>query len=335
MIKKKFKNIVGLTLVEILIGIVITTIMMGAMYTSYSVVNQSYSQVSEKAKISKGSRDLISMLMRDVRMAGFKYYAGTHEIEKYRQDTAVGACAPEGVILPNLTNLLFENGYDDPSLSHNPLVIRSSTQGFDTVGSATVGQDEKCCDSIQIVYEDFNQNNLLQPYRKFRITYYARPNEEGSHSAYKRVESYIKPREGCTFEAVTQEGQSFLEAARGTWDATQSADCPECTPEVLIRDNIVDMEFIPFDENGRIIKNATNQYPAPEIEGIRDRLFDIRGVDMRITFRSKNPFFTRERQAPREVIGFMPNRSSLNEDQYLRDSVIVTVHTRNIGGEEF
>ena len=81
MIKKNYKSIAGLTLIEILIGIVITTIMMGAMYTSYAVVNQSYSQVSEKAKISKGSRDLITMLMRDVRMAGFKYYAGTHEIE--------------------------------------------------------------------------------------------------------------------------------------------------------------------------------------------------------------------------------------------------------------
>ena len=252
-----------------------------------------------------------------------------------KQDTAVGECAPEGVTLPKLSTLIFENGYDDPSLSHNPLVVRNSTQGSNTVGSATIGQDEVCCDSIQIVYEDFNQNNLLQPYRKLRITYYAKPNEEGSYSAYKRVESYIKVREGCTFEAVRQEGQSFLEAARGTWSATQSADCPECTPEVLIRDNIVDMEFIPFDENGRIVQNATNQYPAPEIEGIRDRMFDIRGVDMRITFRSKNPFFTRERQAPREVIGFMPNRSSLNEDQYLRDSVIVTVHTRNIGGEEF
>ena len=95
------------------------------------------------------------------------------------------------------------------------------------------------------------------------------------------------------------------------------------------------MEFIPFDENGIVIKNDTNQYPAPEIAGIRDRMLDIRGVDIRITFRSKDPFFTRERKAPREVIGFTPNRSSSNEDQYLRDSVIVTVHTRNIGGEEF
>ena len=335
MIKKNQKKIAGLTLVEILIGIVITSIMMGAMYTSYTVVNQSYSQVSEKARISKGSRDLISMLMRDVRMAGFKYYAGTHEIEQYRQATAVGACAPDGVTLPNLTPLIFENGFDDPELSHNPLVIRKSTQGFDAVGSATINQDERCCDSIQIVFEDFNQNNLLHPYRKFRITYYAKPNEIGSYSAYKRVESYIKQREGCSFGSVGQEGQSFLDAARGNWDANQSVACPECTPEVLIRDNIEDMEFIPFDENGRVVRNDAFQYPAPEIPGIRDRMFDIRGVDIRITFRSKNPFFTRERRAPREVVGFTPDRASSNEDQYLRDSVIVTVHTRNIGGEDF
>ena len=66
-------------LVEILIGIVITTLIMGALYTSYNVVNKTYSQVSEKANISKTSRDLVSMLMRDIRMAGFKFYVGTHD----------------------------------------------------------------------------------------------------------------------------------------------------------------------------------------------------------------------------------------------------------------
>ena len=76
--KQKYsKNIKGLTLVEILIGIVITTIIMAAMFTTYSIVNQTYNQVSEKAKISRSSRDLVSMLMRDIRMAGFRYYAGT------------------------------------------------------------------------------------------------------------------------------------------------------------------------------------------------------------------------------------------------------------------
>ena len=81
--KHRINYIAGLTLIEIMIGIVITTIMMAAVYTSYSVVNQSYSQVSDKAKISRASRDIVTMLMRDVRMAGFKYYAGSHEIAQY------------------------------------------------------------------------------------------------------------------------------------------------------------------------------------------------------------------------------------------------------------
>ena len=84
-IKKRMKGEHGLTLIEILIGIVITALMMGAMYTSYNVVNKTYNQVSDKAKISKTSRDLISMLMRDVRMAGYKYYAGSYTIEKFAE----------------------------------------------------------------------------------------------------------------------------------------------------------------------------------------------------------------------------------------------------------
>ncbi|SVC73014.1 uncharacterized protein METZ01_LOCUS325868, partial [marine metagenome] len=32
--KNKFKNIIGLTLVEILIGVVVSMLMMGALYTS-------------------------------------------------------------------------------------------------------------------------------------------------------------------------------------------------------------------------------------------------------------------------------------------------------------
>ena len=47
---KKLSNISGVTLIEILLGIVISVIMMGAMLTSYNVVNNSYSQVTDKAK---------------------------------------------------------------------------------------------------------------------------------------------------------------------------------------------------------------------------------------------------------------------------------------------
>ena len=63
------KNILAFTLIEVLIGIVISSIMMAAMYTTYSVVNNSYSQVTDRAKISRSGRDIVEMLMRDIRMS--------------------------------------------------------------------------------------------------------------------------------------------------------------------------------------------------------------------------------------------------------------------------
>ena len=49
MIQKNLKSISGLTLIEILIGIVVSSIMMAAIYTTYSIVNNTYGQVLEKA----------------------------------------------------------------------------------------------------------------------------------------------------------------------------------------------------------------------------------------------------------------------------------------------
>ena len=104
-IKKRMKGEHGLTLIEILIGIVITALMMGAMYTSYNVVNKTYNQVSDKAKISKTSRDLVSMLMRDIRMAGYKYYVGSYAIEKFAELTD-DKCT-NGIVLPKTSYLNF------------------------------------------------------------------------------------------------------------------------------------------------------------------------------------------------------------------------------------
>ena len=72
--KEKFSNNAGVTLIEILIGIVISVLMMAAVFTSYSAVNNTYSQVIDKAKISETGRDIVGMLIRDVRIAGFKYF---------------------------------------------------------------------------------------------------------------------------------------------------------------------------------------------------------------------------------------------------------------------
>ena len=78
--KKNIKNILGLTLVEILIGMVVASLMMAAMYSTYAIVNTTYNQVVDKAKISRSSRDLVELLIRDIRMSGFKYYLGTNSM---------------------------------------------------------------------------------------------------------------------------------------------------------------------------------------------------------------------------------------------------------------
>ena len=52
------------------------------------------------------------------------------------------------------------------------------------------------------------------------------------------------------------------------------------------------MEFIPFDENGRIIKSSGDPFlSSPEHASMNDRIYDIRGVDIKIIFRSKDNFF--------------------------------------------
>jgi len=47
---------------------------MAAMFTSYQVVNNTYSQVADRAKISTAGRDVVGMMLRDIRNAGFKYF---------------------------------------------------------------------------------------------------------------------------------------------------------------------------------------------------------------------------------------------------------------------
>ena len=335
--KQKFKNFLGFSILELLIGILVTSLMMGALYTSYDVVNKTYTQVSEKAKISRSSRDLVSMLMRDIRMAGYRYYVGQQTIEAFEERTSAG-CGGEGMILPNTSYLVFEDGYADQELSHNPIVIRRNTLGYapsdpdDDTEAITDNIDDpnisdQCCDQIQIVYEDFSMSSdadLLQPFKKYRITYFAERNNSGGetrYSVYKSVEAWAQQRDdagACDWPVS------------GQW----KSNCPECVSKELIRDHIEDMEFVPFDANGIVLKNMAGDFPTPEGDNdIRSRLFDITGVDVRLTFRSKDTFFKKTRQRP--IKSLLDGRSNDFSDKYLRDSVIVTVHSRNIGSNLF
>ena len=294
MIKKnKLKNIAGITLIEIMIGVVISAIMMGAMYTTYSIVNSSYTQVTDRAKISRSGRDIIAMLIRDIRLAGFKYHYGVNADDISKQD-----------------NLEYISGSSDIKISHDPIIVIKDELGDAADSDTAISKNDevdKCCDKIHIVYGDFNQNDA-QPYKRYRVTYYARPSGESKYYAvYKSKQSWIQSTESTT----------------GNW----SSSCTECFSGELIRDHLVDMEFIVFDKQGRIISPP----PRPN-DSSRVDLYNIKAVDIRLTFRSKNEFyrFNAKDDNPRLVKG-LGERTREFLDKYLRDSVVVTVNTRNIG----
>ena len=171
-----------------------------------------------------------------------------------------------------------------------------------------------CCDKIHIVYGDFDQKDDEQPYKRYKITYFAMrsPNASDTHyGIYKSKESWIQPI-----------GQDT-----GTWTADTTI-CSECYSAELIRDHLTDMEFNAFDNQGKII----NPPPNPDDPDTRGDLYNIKIVDVRLTFRSKREFFRSEApdDKPRIVKG-LGERTREFFDKFLRDSVVVTVYTRNIG----
>ena len=237
-----------------------------------------------------------------------------------------------------LMMVLLQRMIDDTS--HNPLVIRRNTLGpnrsTETRGSSAVtGEQDLCCDQIQIVYEDFNMasdDDLLQPYKKYRITYFAKKtgtDDVVTPSGIKKINRYGAFKLIQGWEQRIETSCTFPPAETGSWVTT----CDECTAQpALIRDHIEDMEFIPFDENGRIIKSSGDSfvYPAPEHASMNDRMYDIRGVDIKIIFRSKDNFF---KDAANRQLSGLTNRNKNTVDRFLRDTVVVSVHTRNIGGQ--
>ena len=67
--------------------------------------------------------------------------------------------------------------------SHDPLIVIKDKLGYfaadqiieDTPPEVNKHHGIVCCDRIHIVYGDFDKNDPLQKYKKYRVTYYAMP----------------------------------------------------------------------------------------------------------------------------------------------------------------
>ena len=65
------KKKLGMSLVEVLVAIVIGVISAAAIFYSYNIFNKSYQSVVDKTEISSSSRIALSMILKDLRNAGY------------------------------------------------------------------------------------------------------------------------------------------------------------------------------------------------------------------------------------------------------------------------
>ena len=274
--KENFHKISGLTLIEILIGIVITSIMMGAMYTSYNVVNNSFSQVTGRASVSAAGRDVSAMLIRELRMAGFRYYGD---------------------------NLYFDDGrgLNGEENNHYPIIIKEPA--------------DSCCDRIEIVYGDYDSNRegteIDPKFLRFKVIYFAAL-VDGNYNLYKVKLKWNNVDQNCIY------------VYGGTPDAIYP-DSPITVKDAeLLRKYVVNMEFVPTNEDGQVISTPLT------VNENEEYLNKIRTVDLKITFRSKDDFF--KKKIIRKIESIKGAVRHVNqEDKFLRDSIVLSVFTRNIG----
>ena len=319
---RKLSKIAGVTLIEMLIGVAVSSIMIAAMYSSYTVINNSYSKVTDVASISRSGRDIVAMLMRDIRMAGYKYYYG-YNVEN--EALSIDQRIPRQDYLQFVAGDTAETMLD----SHVPIAIYrsklnyllSATEpkipGYDDIDTnntfpSKAGEPEDfCCDRIHIVYGDFDASDTEQPYKKYKITYFAKPlqkNGDQYYGVFRSKEYWLQKKND----------------PEGKWIITGDECDGDCYEGELIREHLSDMSFVAIGKHGEVI----NAIPTNE------KIYDIRSVDITLTFRSgtKKGFFRKFATAaePR-IVKSLGRKARPFLDKFLRDSIFVTVHTRNIG----
>ena len=276
--KKKLSSIAGVTLIEILIGILISVVMMAAMYTSYSVVNSTYSQVSDRAKISSAGRDVVGMMLREIRNAGYKYFNDN---------------------IPTTNEL-------------SPIIITKSSN-FTT-----------SCDKLEIVYGDvdYNQNrNPKYEYERYKITYECKASTIPDKSAPPSTGNKYPPIKAFAL----YKSQVAWDKNSKKWKNPKTDNNNKTYDEEIVLDYVSDLVFNAVDDQGLLI----NPPPTPT-NANKDKLYNIKIVDIALSIRSSKEFFRTSRL--RELLAMTDkNRNQKNTDKYLRDTIVVSAHARNLG----
>lgn len=283
--RNKINNFSGVSLIELLVGIVVSVLIMAAMYTSYTTVNNTYSQVTDKAKNSQSGRNILSMIIRDIRLAGFKHF----------EDTLITR----------------ELGAVN---SNEPIKITPDR------GNSTANVTSEC-DHIEIVYGDVAYNPTANPthtYERYKVRYFCEASDiidKTAADGVTTIDTNALYKSKLKWDNLNDEWDSV---GTGTYQAQ------------LITDYVEDLNFIVKDKDGTIID------PPPTNDNVnRLQVFDIRSVEIALTVRSVKQFYKTNTKADgknRSVIDIedraLPVEST---DRFLRDTITVSVNTRNLG----
>ena len=105
------RNQEGFTLPEILIGLAISSIIIAASFASYIVIKQNYDFQKDMKNISQTSRAVATMIMRDIRMAGYNYDDGP---SKQKPEITTGIKITDGGTTdPDSVEIIYDKSYTE------------------------------------------------------------------------------------------------------------------------------------------------------------------------------------------------------------------------------
>ncbi len=97
-------NNTGFTLIEVLITMIVSSVVVAAIYSSYTVQQKSYTVQEAVAEMQQNSRAALMMLSTDIRMAGFSPTGGTFGFVTGQFDNGAGLSE---AVATNATNIAF------------------------------------------------------------------------------------------------------------------------------------------------------------------------------------------------------------------------------------
>ena len=212
------------------------------------------------------------------------------------------------MIIRDVRQAGFKYFEDDMVNTDEPIRIVKDRGGVDS-------DNDSPCDHISIVFGDVSYDaNGNEVYERYRVKYYCKPSEiEGPDGIAINTWAIYKQKEKL--------GGSPLD-----WRTNIAGSYPE----EYITDYVEDLIFIPKDINGEIID------PPPRNDNSSLRIFDIRAIEIGLTTRSINDFYNETTMAngqPRTIFELEGDTANAINDLFLRETIVMSVNTRNIGLE--